>query len=166
MVWIDIWGTNIIGKIHLAHLFHLKSAKSALKLTLINFQQIILGPFFIDASVNGATYLDLLEQYVFPAIKMYPGWKNVYFQQDGAPAHFHKSVREQLHLEFPSRWIGRGSPFEWPPRSCDLTSPDFFIWSYLKDRVYLNKPSDTLSTTRTNRYYTTYVKPPNFSYAI
>jgi hypothetical protein len=28
----------------------------------------------------------------------------------------------------------------WPPRSPDLTSPDFFLWGFLKDRVYANKP--------------------------
>ena len=38
------------------------------------------GPFFIDNMVNGKTYLDLLEEYVFPAIKMFPGWKDVIFQ--------------------------------------------------------------------------------------
>jgi hypothetical protein len=30
----------------------------------------------------------------------------------------------------------------WPPISPDLTSPDFFLWSYLKDTVYWTKPRD------------------------
>ncbi|KOC71363.1 hypothetical protein WH47_05245, partial [Habropoda laboriosa] len=28
----------------------------------------------------------------------------------------------------------------WPPRSPDLTTPDFLLWSYLKERVCVNKP--------------------------
>ena len=95
--------------------------------------------------VNGKTYLDLLEEYVFPAIKMFPGWKNVIFQQDGAPAHFEKSVSKRLNFEFPFRWIGRGGPIEWPPRSCDLTSPDFSIWAHSKNRIYSNNPEDIKS---------------------
>ena len=27
----------------------------------------------------------------------------------------------------------------WPPRSPDLTPPDYFLWGYLKGRVYQNK---------------------------
>jgi len=28
----------------------------------------------------------------------------------------------------------------WPPRSPDLTPPDYFLWGYLKGTVYQNKP--------------------------
>ncbi|CAH1109994.1 unnamed protein product [Psylliodes chrysocephalus] len=30
--------------------------------------------------------------------------------------------------------------FPYPSRSPDLTAPDFFLWGYLKERVYANKP--------------------------
>ena len=30
----------------------------------------------------------------------------------------------------------------WPPRSPDLTAPDFFLWGYLKRKVYSNRPTD------------------------
>ena len=32
-------------------------------------------------------------------------------------------------------------PADWPPRSCDLTSPDYFLWRYVKSMVYDNKPT-------------------------
>jgi len=41
---------------------------------------------------------------------------------------------------FINRIISRGSAFGWPPRSSGVTAPDFFLWGYLKDRVYINKP--------------------------
>jgi len=28
----------------------------------------------------------------------------------------------------------------WPPHSPDLTLPDYFLWGYLKGRVYQSKP--------------------------
>ena len=34
------------------------------------------------------------------------------------------------------RWIGRRGAIEWPARSPDLTPCDFFLWGYLKNKVY------------------------------
>jgi hypothetical protein len=31
---------------------------------------------------------------------------------------------------------------EWPARSPDMTPPDFFLWGYLKDRVFARSPRD------------------------
>ena len=37
------------------------------------------------------------------------------------------------------RWIGRRGTIEWPARSPDLTPLDFFLWGYLKNKVYSKK---------------------------
>jgi hypothetical protein len=55
---------------------------------------------------------------------------------DGAPAHHAAPVRNWLNEHFDERWIGRGEPFRWPPRSPDLTPLDFFLWGHIKARVY------------------------------
>jgi hypothetical protein len=34
------------------------------------------------------------------------------------------------------RWIGRGGPVAWPPRSSDLNPLDFFLLGYVKKIVY------------------------------
>jgi hypothetical protein len=62
--------------------------------------------------------------------------RNAVFQQDGAPAHFSRPVREFLDETFPGHWIGRGGSVEWPPYSPDLTPCDFWLWGMLKDQVY------------------------------
>ena len=36
----------------------------------------------------------------------------------------------------PKRWIGRDGPTPWPPRSPDITPLDFFLWEYVKDKVF------------------------------
>ena len=44
-----------------------------------------------------------------------------------------------LHEFFGKTLIYKGL---WPPRSPDLTSPDFVLWTYLKDSVYRSNPRD------------------------
>ena len=36
--------------------------------------------------------------------------------------------------------ISNKSDIQWSPHSPDLNPPDFFLWGYLKDRVYANRP--------------------------
>ena len=59
------------------------------------------------------------------------GLKNCYFQQDGAPAHYTRKVRDYLNQLFLGRWIGCRDPLEWAARSPDLTPCDFFLWGFL-----------------------------------
>jgi len=53
------------------------------------------------------------------------------------------NVRAFLNNVFRARWIGRRGEIEWPARSPDLTPLDYFLWDYLKDRVYRTKPTRT-----------------------
>ena len=36
--------------------------------------------------------------------------------------------------------MSKNGELEWPPRSPDLTVPDFFLWGYFKSKVYASKP--------------------------
>ncbi|VEN54798.1 unnamed protein product, partial [Callosobruchus maculatus] len=102
----------------------------------------LIGPFFIDGNLNGDKYLDLLNNYIIPALQnngQLP--HNVWFQQDGAPPHYDRRVRGLLDATFHNRWIGRGGFIEWPARSPDLSPLDFFLWGYLKSRVYVCRPT-------------------------
>ncbi|GFT43461.1 uncharacterized protein TNCV_815121 [Trichonephila clavipes] len=38
--------------------------------------------------------------------------------------------------KFPRRWIERGSPIPWSPRSLDIAPLDFFLLEYVKNIVY------------------------------
>jgi len=41
-----------------------------------------------------------------------------------------------LDATFPNRRIGRDGPTLCPPRSPDITPLDFFLWRYVKDKVF------------------------------
>ena len=45
-----------------------------------------------------------------------------------------------VRCKFPGRIISRFGDVPRPPRSPDLTTCDFFLWGYLKSRVYTHKP--------------------------
>jgi hypothetical protein len=65
----------------------------------------------------------------------------LWFQQDGAPAHFSRTAREEVTLQFGENWICRGGPIPWPAISHNLTPPDFFLWGAIKERVFWERPT-------------------------
>lgn len=105
----------------------------------------ILGPVFLPHRMDGASYLDFLNNGLVDIIdRTIPlaDYHRMWFQQDGAPPHVSRPVRQRLEELFHDRWIGRMGPNEWPPRSPDLTPLDFFLWGYVKERVF-NRPCDS-----------------------
>lgn len=100
-----------------------------------------VGPFFIDGSLNADVYRRMLEGQIVPAVQASCiNFDRVWFQQDGAPPHYGRYVREYLDIVFPNRWIGRRGAIEWPARSPDLSPLDYFVWGHIKAVVYKNKP--------------------------
>ncbi|GFU69830.1 transposable element Tc3 transposase [Trichonephila clavipes] len=64
----------------------------------------------------------------------------LWFQQDGATCHTARAIIDLLKDTFGVRLISRFGPVNWPPRSCDLTPLDYFLWGYVKLLVYADKP--------------------------
>lgn len=102
----------------------------------------LIGPYFFDGNVTGQSYLEMLQNNVIPAL-VERGYtiSDVIFQHDGAPPHFTLDVREWLDNTF-DEWIGRGGDILWPPRSPDYNPLDFFLWGYVKNKVYQTQPAD------------------------
>ena len=87
-----------------------------------------IGPFFFEGdTVDGRKYLSMLQEFFIPEVRKMNKMRSLIFQQDGAPPHFAVDVRHFLDKTFPGRWIGRGGPIRWAPRSPDLTPLDFFL---------------------------------------
>jgi len=78
----------------------------------------------------------------FLSLNLPPNNGTLWFQQDGATAHMAVISIAALCCLFPQRVISRFGDVPWPPRLPDLTAPDFFLWGYLKSKVYNNRPTD------------------------
>ncbi|GFT96233.1 DUF4817 domain-containing protein [Trichonephila clavipes] len=66
--------------------------------------------------------------------------QELWFQQDGATCHTARATIDLLKDTFGEHLISRFGPVNWPPRSCDLTPLDYFLWGYVKSLVYADKP--------------------------
>lgn len=105
----------------------------------------IIGPYFFktaagqNVSVNGIRYRAMLTDYLLPELEA-RGLGNVWFQQDGATCHTARETMILLRDQFGEQLISRFGPINWPPRSCDVTPLDYFLWGFVKSKVYSNKP--------------------------
>ena len=108
----------------------------------------LIGPFFFEGSVNGVKYLEMLNEKVFPKLVELFGdqfdgghFSRLWWAQDGAPAHTALDIRDWLAEFFQNHIIALHHNPEWPPRSPDLTPCDFFLWGYVKSRVFVTPPA-------------------------
>ena len=60
---------------------------------------------------------------------------------DGGTAHTARETMDLLRHQFGEQLISRFRPVSWPPRSCDITPLNFFLWGYVKSKVYADKPA-------------------------
>ena len=79
----------------------------------------LVGPHFLPRGLNGEQYLRFLRSDLPNLLEDVPmrQCQQMWFMHDGAPAHFHLSVRRYLNRRYGERWIGRGGPAQWPPWS-------------------------------------------------
>ena len=104
----------------------------------------VIGSFFFRQNIDGDDYLRLINEELVPALQHFPryrGRRNDRFQrpwwlQDGAPCHRRRAVTDRLTELFENRVIALNRAVEWPPRSPDLKPLDFFLWGYLKSKVF------------------------------
>lgn len=102
----------------------------------------LIGPYFFRHNLNSERYLNFLMNEITEVIDdMSLEERGVlWFQQDGASIHSTINVRNYLGNLFRGKWIGRYSQYPWPARSPDITPLDFFLWGYLKNKVYHRRP--------------------------
>ena len=109
--------------------------------------------FFVDendrhVTVNGERYRAILEDYLWPEMDEID-INDLWFEQDVATSHTGRVTIDLLKGKFGERVISRNGPVARPPRSCDLTPLDFFLWGHIKSLVYANK-SETLDDLKDN----------------
>ncbi|GFS98599.1 uncharacterized protein TNCV_2987311 [Trichonephila clavipes] len=103
------------------------------------------GPYFFEndeghnVTVNGDRYRAMITNFFIPELNNHDV-QELWFQQDGATCHTARATIDLLKYTLGDRLISRFGPVNWPPRSCDLTPLDYFLWGYVKSLVYADKP--------------------------
>ncbi|GFT26776.1 DUF4817 domain-containing protein [Trichonephila clavipes] len=106
---------------------------------------VIIGQYFFkndeghNVTVNGDRYRAMITNFFIPELNNHDV-QELWFQQDGATCHTARATIDLLKDTFGDRLISRFGPAKWPPKSCDLTPLDYFLWGYVKSLVYADKP--------------------------
>ena len=96
------------------------------------------GAYFFEndneetVTVNSERYVTMLEGFV-GRLGIDP--TALHFQQDGGTTHTARNSMAVVPEMF-GTVISRFGDIAWPARSPGLTVPDFFLWGFLKDRVF------------------------------
>jgi len=105
----------------------------------------IIGPYCFETAL-GRTVNVHAERYkgmpeTFLCSELHPHQQHLlWFQQDGATAHT-AQISMQVLRTFPAdSFLCRG--YQLPARSPDLAVPDYFLWGYIKSRIYKTHPAN------------------------
>lgn len=98
----------------------------------------IVGPIFYEGTLTSERYFQILTNDLEDLLDNIPlaEVNNIWYQQDGAPSHNSHNVMNYLLQRFNNKVVATNSAVRWPARSPDLTPLDFFLWGFIKDKVY------------------------------
>jgi hypothetical protein len=90
---------------------------------------------FFGETANSKRYCSMLHHFIslLEEDHIIYSW----FQQDVSTAHTANNSMKLLNEIFGERVVSRNV---WPPRSPDLTPPDFYLWEAAKSAVYRDRP--------------------------
>lgn len=137
----QLFGQLFLRKVRSMHRFAVISKAFSLALFLDLFFT------FIHETVNSEVYIQVLENEFIPFLLEHGIKDTSYFMQDGAKPHTSNQTLEFLHQHFEGRIISDkyqqkfDCGLSWPAYSPDLNPCDFFLWGYIKSRVYASKPT-------------------------
>ena len=130
---------------HIVHQRALHPRKTTVWCALSSYG--IIGPVFIHENINSELYIKVLNENFIPTLRgMGVNMSETWFMQDGARPHrtqlvfdlLYEYFREKIIALDSSRFVGEGT--DWAPYSPDLNPCDFYLWGYLKEKVYAQNP--------------------------
>ena len=60
---------------------------------------------------------------------------DMWFQQDSGTCHTARVTMDLLRGVFGEHFILRSGSVNWPPKSCNLTPLDYFLWGFFKASI-------------------------------
>ena len=145
--WSSFWSWRVCKQAKLSHLRYRKPAQMHWKadapkrsnfLVRILVQRHNWAIFFFENvqeeafTANGDRYRVMLKEFLFTKIEE-EDIGNISFEQNGATCHTAEATLDVLRTVFEDCIISRRADVVWPPRSCDLTPLDYYLWGAVKD---------------------------------
>ena len=98
--------------------------------------------YWFDPGVrlNADSYVEMLQTFMVPRLEEMPGTHQLWYQQDGAPAHTAGTALEWIQDQFGSRVISRLTDIPWPAHSPDLALNDYYLWGVALKEIRRVKP--------------------------
>ncbi|GFW41614.1 uncharacterized protein TNCV_4035302 [Trichonephila clavipes] len=81
-----------------------------------------------NVTVNGDRYRAMITNFFIPELNNHDV-QELWFQQDGTTCHTARATIDLLKDTLGDRLISRFGPVNWPPKFCDLTPLDYFLWA-------------------------------------
>jgi hypothetical protein len=107
----------------------------------------IIGTYFFGnkegftVTVQTERHKIMLE--TFLRSELHPRQKDLLWsQQDEATVHTAEISMQVLKTMFIGRLVTRFGDITWPAHSHDLLVPDYFLWGYVRSKVYETRPTN------------------------
>ena len=108
----------------------------------------IIGPYIFENQENftetviGERFWYMFNTFLRPVVIHLRNRHELWFQQDEATCNTANETIDVLQEMFSNSIIFSWAALTWPTRSPDLNVPDYHLWRYLKERVYINRPEN------------------------
>jgi len=133
----DMWISEIVGfgtdtnphEIH-QHQTHPEKVTVWCGFWSLRDHRFVLLPkryYGIAITVDGERYRSMISNFLWLKLDDMDT-DDMWFRQDGAACHTAHATMDILRERFEGMCIWRGGDVNWPPRSCDFTPLDFFLW--------------------------------------
>ena len=97
----------------------------------------LIGAHFLEGNQTAQNYANFIEEDLLNLLDIAGLTQEMkdelWFMQDGHPAHTSNLGIQSVRAIFHQKIIGDRTQFPWPPHSPDLTPCDFFLWGYIKE---------------------------------
>lgn len=93
-----------------------------------------------NVTVNGTRYRNMITDYLLPKTEAH-NLDDIKFPQYDATRHTARQTMALLRERFGKPLISRFGTVNWPPRSCDFASLDYFLSSYIKYKINMTYPA-------------------------
>uniref|UniRef100_A0A914DEE7 Tc1-like transposase DDE domain-containing protein n=1 Tax=Acrobeloides nanus TaxID=290746 RepID=A0A914DEE7_9BILA len=98
----------------------------------------IIGPYIAAGNADSETYRIFLKKFTYELRQFQRLRAEIYdpfFIHNNSPIH--EGTDKMLDQEFSKGWVGPGSKYaNWPKLSPDLNPINFFLWGFIKNKVY------------------------------